>query len=217
MIALPGRAWGVTAIACAIAFSTATPAMAGQAATDMTLVAAAASMRPGAFQWADAAIVDAATGPVAIVVSLADQRAYVYRGQQIVAVTSVSTGKEGKETPVGVFTILQKKKMNYSNLYDGAPMPWMQRLTWDGIAIHAGANPGFPASHGCIRMPAAFAKKLFELTALGAVVEVTDLPFIEGSAPQISEAQQVAAANRAAAGGTPAPEQESLGAFLASR
>ena len=78
---------------------------------------------------------------------------------------------------MGTFEILQKKAMHKSNLYDDAPMPFMQRLTWDGVAIHAGKNPGFPASHGCIRVPAAFARKLFAATELGATVEVTDIAY----------------------------------------
>ena len=121
----------------------------------------------------------------------------------------MSTGKDGKDTPVGVFTILQKKEMNRSNLYDGAPMPFMQRLTWDGIAIHAGRNPGFPASHGCIRVPADFAKKLYAATELGATVEVSDLPYVEGDIAPVSDAQETAAANK--------KTEASLDTFLASR
>ena len=117
---------------------------------------------------------------VRIVVSLPDQRAYVYRGDTLVAASTVSSGKDGKETPVGVFPVLQKQVMHKSNLYDSAPMPFMQRLTWDGVALHAGNNPGFPASHGCIRLPAAFAKKLFAITRVGTTVEVTDMSISGG-------------------------------------
>ena len=176
----------------------ATPALArdagggGGAVTAATsLVQSAATLTPGRYLWED----DAALGPVSVLISLADQRAYVYRGQTLVAVSTVSTGKDGKETPVGVFTILQKKEMNRSNLYDNAPMPFMQRLTWDGIAIHAGRNPGFPASHGCIRVPTEFAKKLYAATELGATVEVTDTAYIEGTAAPVSDAAATAAAN----------------------
>jgi lipoprotein-anchoring transpeptidase ErfK/SrfK len=133
---------------------------------------AAATLTPNDFVWHDTG----QTGDVRIVVSIADQRAYVYRDSALVAVSTVSTGKEGKDTPVGVYPILQKNKMHRSNLYNSAPMPFMQRLTWDGIAIHAGKNPGFPASHGCIRVPTAFAQKLFEVTTVGTTVEVTDAP-----------------------------------------
>jgi hypothetical protein len=89
-------------------------------------------------------------------------------------VSTVSTGKPGHDTPPGVFTILQKQKMHHSTLYDDAPMPFMQRLTWDGIALHAGRLPGYPASHGCIRLPAAFAETLYDVTAHGGVVVVAD-------------------------------------------
>ena len=89
-------------------------------------------------------------------------------------VSTVSTGKKGHETPTGVFTILQKNKDHRSNLYDDAPMPYMQRLTWDGIALHSGNLPGYPASHGCVRMPDGFAKRLFAETELGMTVIVSN-------------------------------------------
>jgi hypothetical protein len=92
----------------------------------------------------------------------------------LIGVSTVSTGRPGHETPTGVFTILQKRKEHYSNLYNNAPMPFMQRLTWDGIALHAGNLPGHPASHGCIRLPLGFAERLFGVTALGMTVIVTD-------------------------------------------
>ena len=118
-------------------------------------------LQPGEYQW-HADIPD--DGPTVIVVSLPEQRLHVYRDGQRVGVSTVSSGKPGKETPTGVFPILQKKRKHRSNLYDDAPMPYMQRLTWDGIALHAGRIPGYPASHGCIRLPHAFAEQLFELT-----------------------------------------------------
>ena len=147
-------------------------------------VEAAAAVAPNRFVWADTAGVE----PVSVVVSIADQRAYVYRGQALIAVSSVSTGKEGKGTPAGTYPILQKEEDHKSNLYDAAPMPFMQRLTWDGIALHAGRNPGFPASHGCVRMPAAFAKKLFEITAVGGTVTVMDEAFVpaDGWVPELA-------------------------------
>ena len=120
-----------------------------------------ADLKAGEYQWrADIP----ADGPTVIVVSLPEQRLHVYRGGQRVGVSTVSSGKPGKETPTGVFPILQKRRVHHSNLYDNAPMPYMQRLTWDGVALHAGRIPGYPASHGCIRLPHAFAKQLFELT-----------------------------------------------------
>lgn len=106
--------------------------------------------------------------------SLKLQRAYAYRNGVPIGTSTVSSGKAGHETPLGVFVILQKDIDHKSNLYDGAPMPFMQRLTWDGIAMHAGNVPGYPASHGCIRLPAAFAKLLFGITKIGLTVVVTD-------------------------------------------
>jgi len=107
-----------------------------------------------------------------MVVSIDAQLAYVYRNGVLTGVSTVSTGKKGHETPTGVFTILQKNKDHFSNIYDNAPMPYMQRLTWGGIALHAGGLPGYPASHGCIRMPSEFARQLFEVTSTGMTVVV---------------------------------------------
>lgn len=116
----------------------------------------------------------APTGPIVIVVSLDEQRAYVYRNGIGIGVSTISSGRKGHRTPPGIFTILQKEAIHYSNLYDSAPMPFMERLTWDGVAMHGGSLPGYPASHGCIRLPQTFAQKLFELTAVGATVVVAD-------------------------------------------
>lgn len=113
-------------------------------------------------------------GPTTIVVSLREQRAYVYRNGVRIGISKVSTGKPGYETPTGVFTILEKHREHYSNRYDNAPMPFMQRLTWDGVALHAGNVPAYPASHGCIRLPYAFSEILFGITAHGMTVVVTD-------------------------------------------
>lgn len=160
------------AIALLLATATAaTPAFAAEAGVTMEM---AAAVSPNRYVWADSAGV----APVSVVVSIADQRAYVYRGQTLIAVSSVSTGKDDKPTPVGTFPILQKKVDHKSNLYDAAPMPYMQRLTWDGIALHAGRNPGYAASHGCVRLPAAFAKKLFGITSIGSTVTIQDEPFM---------------------------------------
>lgn len=128
-------------------------------------------LKPGAFEWYPERSL---AGPVMIVVSIDDQLAHVYRGGVRIATTTVSTGRPGNPTPTGVFTILQKKKMHHSNLYDDAPMPFMQRLTWDGVAMHAGRIPGHPASHGCVRLPLAFAQKLFDVTYHGGTVVVMD-------------------------------------------
>jgi len=144
---------------------------------------AAATLRPGQF----VVDVDRPTpelnamgfpnkAPITIAVSIAMQRLYVYRGNELVAVSTVSTGRAGHRTPPGDFTILQKARWHRSNLYSNPPMPFMQRLTWDGIAIHAGHFPGFPASHGCIRVPLSVAQALFGMTALGDAVSIDDWP-----------------------------------------
>ena len=143
------------------------------------IVSEATSLRPGQFVWQPDA---APAGEVEIVVSLPLQRAYVYRGGTLIGVSTVSTGQPGFETPVGRFNILQKRREHYSNLYNNAPMPFMQRLTWDGVALHAGEIPDRPASHGCIRLPAGFARNLFAVTELGAAVHVTDLAPSAGEA-----------------------------------
>lgn len=132
---------------------------------------AAMPLGPGEFVWKDAA---AAPGRVSIVISVVLQRLYVYRNGELVGMAAVSTGKRGHATPLGDYAVLQKSQWHRSNLYSDAPMPFMQRLTWDGIAIHGGWNPGYPASHGCIRVPVAFARALFAATRLGATVAVTD-------------------------------------------
>ena len=108
-----------------------------------------------------------------ITVSIADQRLTLYDKGVPVDHAPVSTGMAGHATPMGVFSVLQKEVFHRSNIYSGAPMPFMQRITWSGIAMHAGVLPGYPASHGCIRMPTAFAIKLFGLTERGARVLVT--------------------------------------------
>jgi hypothetical protein len=116
----------------------------------------------------------APVGPMVMLVSLDEQRMYVYRNGVAIGASRISSGRSGHETPTGVYTILQKEREHRSNLYDNAPMPFMQRLTWDGLALHAGTLPGHPASHGCIRLPESFAESLFEISPRGTVVVVTD-------------------------------------------
>ncbi len=106
------------------------------------------------------------------VVSIAKQRITVYGAGGVIGHSPISSGRPGHATPTGVFSVLQKNKFHRSNIYSGAPMPFMQRLTWSGIALHAGALPGFPASHGCIRLPMAFAQDLWAMTRIGARVVV---------------------------------------------
>ena len=102
-----------------------------------------------------------AGAPVLAVVSLSRQRVTLYDADGWIMRAPVSTGRTGYETPAGIYSILQKKVEHYSNLYDDASMPHMQRITWSGIALHAGALPGYPASHGCIRLPPRFAEQLY--------------------------------------------------------
>lgn len=125
------------------------------------------TLKPGEFTWHPER---SPAGPVAIIVSIPDQRVHVYRGGIRIGVSTCSTGKPGHETPTGVFTILQKDKDHRSSTYDNAPMPNMNRLTWDGIALHAGKLPGYPASHGCVRLPMAFSEKVFGITHVGTPV-----------------------------------------------
>jgi hypothetical protein len=167
----------VFALAAALALSTAgaRAAQDAPAAVDAGAYAAAADtpppLKPGEYDWHPER---AGPGPVLIVVSLDDQLAHVYRNGVRIATSTVSSGRRGRETPTGVYTILQKELLHHSNLYDDAPMPYMQRLTWDGVALHAGRIPGYPASHGCVRLPAQFAKKLYDVTYRGGTVVVMD-------------------------------------------
>jgi L,D-transpeptidase catalytic domain len=112
-------------------------------------------------------------GPLTIIVSIASQRVTLYANGQFVARGPVSTGVRGHPTPVGVFTVIQKDRYHHSNIYSGAPMPYMQRITWSGVAIHQGVLPGHPASHGCIRTSNEFAIKLWGITNLGTRVIVS--------------------------------------------
>ncbi len=144
-------------------------AVAKDAAVSAPIDTPPTALQPGEFIWAPGIAPD---GPLVMVVSLDEQLAYVYRNGLRIGVSTVSTGKKGKETPTGVFTILQKQVEHHSTRYDSAPMPYMQRLTWDGVALHAGHLPGYPASHGCVRMPYEFARLLYAVTNFGMTVVV---------------------------------------------
>ncbi|MGJ0507412.1 MAG: L,D-transpeptidase [Methylocystis sp.] len=124
-------------------------------------------LKPGEFTWRPER---AAAGPVSVVVSIPEQRVHVYRNGVRIAVSTCSTGKPGHETPTGVFVVLEKDKNHHSSIYDDAPMPNMNRLTWSGVALHAGNLPGYPASHGCVRLPAQFSELLFGVTHIGTPV-----------------------------------------------
>lgn len=129
------------------------------------------TLAPGAFVWKPEA---APEGPVVLIVSIPEQRVHVYRNGVEIGVSPCSTGRPGHRTPTGVFTILEKQRKHVSSIYKGAQMPNMQRLTWGGIALHAGNLPGYPASHGCIRLPMAFSTLLYEVTHPGVVVIIAD-------------------------------------------
>ena len=121
---------------------------------------------------APASAAPANVDPLMIVVSLGQQRVEIYRGTELVTNAKISSGKPGYDTRTGVFSILEKRRYHHSNLFSGAPMPWMQRMTWTGTALHAGIVPGYPASHGCVRLPFSFAPKLFQMTNVGENVVV---------------------------------------------
>jgi peptidoglycan hydrolase-like protein with peptidoglycan-binding domain len=154
--------WRIPAVlmgAAALAFAAAEPAMAQKKA----------KKAEAADELADIA----ADQPMTIVVSLDQQKVDIYRGQVLLASSAVSTGRRGYSTPAGVFSILEKRRHHRSNIYNNAPMPFMQRLTWSGIALHEGVVPGYPASHGCIRLTSGFAPKLFRMTDRGVNVLVS--------------------------------------------
>jgi len=167
---------------CVFATSFATPALAletyeaqmeasdaaSQARIDMLEAFGPKTLKPGQYVWRDVP----AAGSQRVVVSLSDQLAYVYRGDTLIAVSTISSGKDEKPTPVGIFSVLDKRPMYRSKKYDNAPMPWMQRIDQYGVALHAGYNPGVPASHGCVRLPSAFAKKLYSVTDVGTPVYI---------------------------------------------
>jgi hypothetical protein len=126
-------------------------------------------LRPGDFFWEPEL---ASSGPLVVIISLPDQTLSAYRNGIRIGYSSISSGVKGRSTPAGVFTILEKEVTHFSNKYHHAPMPFMQRLTWEGVALHGGDLPGYPASHGCIRLPREFAKKLYSITARGTTVIV---------------------------------------------
>lgn len=184
-------------LAIAAVFALSAPAAAPTAPTATTLPAPAAAeppaTTPDAWDEADRAelseqgsqlkpgdyrqLVDfQPSAPVSIVVDIPSQLAGVYQQGELVVVTTVSTGKKGHPTPIGTFRVMGKAVEHYSNLYNSAPMPYMQRLTNDGVAIHAGKITGKPASHGCVRMPLAMAKLLYGATKVGTEVTIIDGP-----------------------------------------
>ena len=149
----------------------------GVAVLLMAVVASPAEAKKNAKQpekkWAEV-MPDPDNGePLTLIVSLRDQQLEIYRGLSLIAKSKVSTGTAAYPTKAGVFSILEKRRYHHSNMYSAAPMPWMQRLTWSGTALHGGVVPDYPASHGCIRLPFSFAPKLFQITTGGENVIVT--------------------------------------------
>lgn len=123
---------------------------------------------------ADTGIADIDSGdPLFLVVSTGQQKVDVYRGTTLLTTSQVSTGMPAHPTFLGAFSIIEKQRWHHSNIYSGAPMPWMNRITWSGTALHAGVVPGYPASHGCIRLPYSFAPKLFSITKVGDNVVIS--------------------------------------------
>ncbi|WP_369025561.1 L,D-transpeptidase family protein [Qipengyuania sp. RANM35] len=134
------------------------------------LATAPEKLKPGQWVWDPGA---ASGGHVTVLVDLTSQLAFIYRNGINIGVSTISSGKPGHETPTGVFTILQKDANHHSSTYNNAPMYFQERLTWDGVALHAGGLPGYPESHGCVHLPYAFAKALFAVTDMGGTVVVT--------------------------------------------
>ena len=157
-----------------------TPAKSQPTLETGSISSAAGRLKPGEYLWAPDVAPD---GPILLVVSLATQRAVIYRNSIPIGISTVSTGRPGYQTPTGLFTVLQRHVEHYSRKYGNAPMPYMQRLTWGGIALHGGNLPGYPASHGCIRLPAQFARLLYGVTRLGMTVVITDRVAVPHLAP----------------------------------
>ena len=166
------RALACAALLCAGSAAAATNDARLEAARQSDRVLVGHELKAGEFAWLPASEMPG-TGPVTMWVNLHEQRASLFRDGQRIAVTTVSTGRPGHDTPTGVFPILGKQRTYYSKKYDNAPMPWMQRLTDWGHALHAGNVRPDPASHGCVRLPAEFAKQLFSLTSPGDLVVIT--------------------------------------------
>ena len=126
------------------------------------------SLKPGQYLWRE----DAPEGAPRVVIGLGDQLAYLYHGNELVAVAAISSGTDEHPTPKGIFEVRLKKPFHRSIKYDNAPMPFMQMFDQYGTALHAGHNPGYPASHGCVRLPSEFAKRLYAITGHGTTVMI---------------------------------------------
>jgi hypothetical protein len=198
-------------------------ALAGLAA--MMVVGDRAVAASSRYDHAVAAVQSRAPGePTMAIVALREQRITVYDPHGWILRAPVSSGQKGRETPAGIFSVLQKEAEHYSNLYDDAYMPHMQRITWSGIALHGGPLPGYPASHGCIRMPYDFAGRLFDVTKTGMRVivaphEVAPVEIAHPALFQASSGADAIAAARAAEAREAASkaDQARLAALTASR
>lgn len=186
--------WALALLA-AIAAPTVVIAQGDRASSDISFLASPTELQPG--EWVLAPEI-APDGPVLVLVDLTAQLAFVYRNGVNIGVSTVSSGKPGHETPTGVFQILEKDADHRSSTYNNAPMFYQERLTWDGVALHAGGLPGYPESHGCVHLPIEFARELFDITTMGGTVVVTG---------------RAGAPVRALAGGILGPEDE-LGRIL---
>jgi len=144
-----------------------TQGAAPQAYKDMVASFGKRGLKPGEYVWASAV---PAEGDPRVVIDLLLQTAYAYKGDRLVGAASISSARQGHITPLGFWTIQEKRPFYRSKKYDNAPMPWMERFDEYGTAFHGGVNPGYPASHGCVRMPVKFAEKVYGLTKVGSKV-----------------------------------------------
>ena len=171
----------------ALLLAVATPSAAQQVdLSSGSVVQTVTHLKAGEYAWAPEV---APSGPMLLIVNISTQRALLFRNGVPIGASTVSTGRPGHSTPTGIFTILQKQIEHYSSVYDSAPMPYMQRLTWQGVALHAGKLPGYPASHGCIRLPPQFAKLLYAETKVGMTVVVTR----QEAVPRVAPTPQITA------------------------
>jgi hypothetical protein len=175
--------------ALVIALGSSTAAAQAVQRGDRPVLEVAQRLKPGQYVWAPELSPE---GSALVIVNLDSQRLVMFRNGIPIGASTVSSGKTGHETPTGVFEILQKRQEHHSKTYNNAPMPNMQRLTWQGIALHAGQLPGYPASHGCVRLPLAFSKLLFGATSLGMTVVITSIPVLPAASegPGLMQTQQ---------------------------
>jgi hypothetical protein len=159
----------LAAAALVLSLPAAALAQGATSSAQLQLAKEAGRLKPGQWVWKGEI---APKGPILVYVDLGRQLATVYRNGVRIGVSTISSGRPGYETPTGVFTILEKNKVHISRKYNDAPMPYQQRLTWGGVALHAGGLPGYPESHGCIHLPMAFSKILFGAMPMGGTVVI---------------------------------------------